>query len=99
MMVVMLEVMNVGHDEEFLHTSQKLLHTETFAQRSLYTKAFYTQKFLHREKSLHRRVFREVFNTQKLLHREVFTQRRFYTQTDTFTHRNRGFYTEKFLHR
>ena len=51
--------------------TQKLLHTDAFAQRILHSRrSFYTHTPLHTES----------FYTQRLLHREVFTQSSFYTQ-------------------
>ena len=85
--------------EELLHRrvhTQKLLRTEAFTQRSLYTDWFlHTEAFPQREILTQRSFF-----AQKLFHREIFTLRRFCTQTrlhrGAFTHRS--FYTEKWLY-
>ena len=82
--------------------TQKLLHTDAFAYRCLYTQApLHTDPFKHRHfytktllPFLHRR-----FHTQTLLRTDAFTHRSFYTKillhTGAFTHS--CFYTQLLL--
>ena len=64
--------------------TEKILHTEAFTQRGIYT-----------EQLLHRRFCTQSFYIQKLLHRKALSPQKAFKQS-SFTHRR--FFTKKFLH-